>query len=249
MYLDQFNQYHDLTMNAANIYQFLGSMHTPEWLRTVAIGSTGLLVLGLLAWGLRRRIAITPSVVMLIFTWCAILIPYFLPSMHERYYYPADVLAVLVSFQLPRRLWALPILVQLGPALTYMGSMFPQYAVRSPGARFASDPPEWALLTGGGAMTVALAVATWAMLRAFGESRDEVAAEPQHTPHMPWAPVPGGVAAEQMYIPGRPTSYGDNVIRGPKTSWRMSFAPVTMSPTGSNRASPEPRRPNTCCAQ
>ena len=43
---------------------------------------------------------------------------------------------------------------------------------------------------------------------------------------MPWAPGPGGVAAEQMYMPGTPTLYGDSVIRGPKISWRMSLAPV-----------------------
>ena len=49
-------------------------------------------------------------------------------------------------------------------------------------------------------------------------------------PHMPCAPGPGGVAAEQMYIPGIPTRYGFRVGLGPKTNWRMSFAPVTMSP-------------------
>ena len=49
-------------------------------------------------------------------------------------------------------------------------------------------------------------------------------------PHMPCAPGPGGVAAEQMYIPGTPMVYGDNVVRGPKASCRMSFAPVLMSP-------------------
>jgi Gpi18-like mannosyltransferase len=180
IYPEQFNEYHDLTMNAANIYQFLGSIHTPERVRIVAIGYTGILVLGLIAWGLRRRIAITPTAVLLIFTWCAILVPYFLPSMQERYYYPADVLAVLIAFQLPLRLWVLPILVQLGSALTYLGFMFPQFAVRRPGARHASNPPEWALLTGAGAMTVALAVITWVTLREVRESRDNDAAEREH---------------------------------------------------------------------
>ena len=37
-------------------------------------------------------------------------------------------------------------------------------------------------------------------------------------PHIPWAPGPGGVAAEQMYMPGIPTLYGDSVVRGPKVS-------------------------------
>ncbi|EUA04824.1 dehydrogenase domain protein [Mycobacterium kansasii 662] len=38
------------------------------------------------------------------------------------------------------------------------------------------------------------------------------------------------MAAEQMYMPGTPMVYGDSVVRGPNTSWRMSLAPVMMSP-------------------
>ena len=49
-------------------------------------------------------------------------------------------------------------------------------------------------------------------------------------PHIPCAPGPGGVAAEQMYMPGTPRRYGLSVVRGPNTNCRMSFAPVTMSP-------------------
>ena len=46
---------------------------------------------------------------------------------------------------------------------------------------------------------------------------------------MPWAPEPGGVAAEHWYMPGTPRVYGDGEIRGPKTNWWMSLAPVMMS--------------------
>ncbi len=39
---------------------------------------------------------------------------------------------------------------------------------------------------------------------------------------------PGGVATEQMYLPGTAMAHGDRAIRGPNLSWQVSVAPVMM---------------------
>lgn len=50
---------------------------------------------------------------------CVLLIPYFLPRMHERYFFLADMLSVLHVFFAPRR-WYLPILIVGSSLLAYM---------------------------------------------------------------------------------------------------------------------------------
>jgi Gpi18-like mannosyltransferase len=42
-----------------------------------------------------------------------VLVPFVLPSMHERYFYLADVLTLILAFYLPRQLWFVPIIVAL----------------------------------------------------------------------------------------------------------------------------------------
>lgn len=46
------------------------------------------------------------------------LAPFLLPKMHERYFYPADVISLVVAFYIPR-LWFLPIVFQLTSSLSY----------------------------------------------------------------------------------------------------------------------------------
>jgi Gpi18-like mannosyltransferase len=45
------------------------------------------------------------------------------PLMHERYFFPADVLSVAYAFYVPRRFWV-PILVSLCSTLSYLPFLF-----------------------------------------------------------------------------------------------------------------------------
>jgi len=60
------------------------------------------------------------SRVVLLGTVLVILVPYFLPAMHERYFFLADVLSVVAAFYVPRRLWPVPLLVQFASAFSYV---------------------------------------------------------------------------------------------------------------------------------
>src|SRR5205814_981863 len=52
-----------------------------------------------------------------------LLLPYFLPGMHERYFYAADVFSLIYVFYRPQRWWA-ACLIQLASAFTYLPYLF-----------------------------------------------------------------------------------------------------------------------------
>jgi len=108
-----------LTLNAPNIYQYF-STTTSTVLRYGGIALTGILLLALIIPVVARRVELTPTRIVLAATVSALLVPYFLPAMHERYFYLADTLTVLSAFYLPRKLWALPILEQFASVFSYL---------------------------------------------------------------------------------------------------------------------------------
>jgi Gpi18-like mannosyltransferase len=119
LYATQTGTYDQLTLNAPNIYQYFGAT-TSTVLRYGGIAVTGILLLALIVPVAVKRIPLTPLRIVLAATVSALLVPYFLPAMHERYFYLADVLTVVAAFYLPRKLWALPILEQFASVFSYL---------------------------------------------------------------------------------------------------------------------------------
>ncbi len=119
LYATQAGTYDQLTLNAPNVYQFLGTT-TSTALRYGGIAVTGIALLALIVPVAVKRIPLTPLRIVLAATVSALLVPYFLPAMHERYFYLADVLTVIAAFYLPRKLWALPILEQFASLFSYL---------------------------------------------------------------------------------------------------------------------------------
>ncbi|MEK7675038.1 MAG: hypothetical protein AAB676_04270, partial [Verrucomicrobiota bacterium] len=54
--------------------------------------------------------------------------PFFLPGVHERYFFAADVLSVVYAFYVPRK-WIVPILIQLASVFAYLPYLFGQEPV------------------------------------------------------------------------------------------------------------------------
>ena len=61
---------------------------------------------------------ITPERMVLLALISVSLTPFVLPRMHDRYFYPADALSLIVAFYNPK-LWFVPILFQLNSGLAY----------------------------------------------------------------------------------------------------------------------------------
>ncbi|HEY1573893.1 MAG TPA: glycosyltransferase 87 family protein [Pseudonocardiaceae bacterium] len=119
VYLTETGTYDQLTLNAPNVYQFLGAAGDTATIRALGIEFTGLLVLALLLGAVRRRSPLTPTGIVLACAVSTLVVPYFLPAMHERYFYLADIFTVVAACHLPRRLWALPVLEQFASAFSY----------------------------------------------------------------------------------------------------------------------------------
>ncbi|MGW0881632.1 hypothetical protein [Streptomyces sp. NPDC002671] len=142
VYARQADTYRGLTINAPSVYQFVSVPGDTGAVRSAGVLVAGLLVallIGLAVWSLRRGRrgvpdsgpgvpGLTATRVVLLATCCAVVVPFLLPSMHERYFYAADVLTVMAAFQLPRRLWYVPVLVQLASFGSYLYCNFPGLA-------------------------------------------------------------------------------------------------------------------------
>lgn len=157
IYSDQVDTYEYLTLNASSIYQFLPVSANAEIARSFGIIFTGVLALLLVYIALATRVQVTPLRILLFAVTSAILMPFFLPAMHDRYFYIADVLSVVAALWLPRRLWFVPIAVQLGSFIGYVFFLFGPGVVVGPGR---PDQQVGAVL-----MLVALALC----VRAFGQ--------------------------------------------------------------------------------
>jgi hypothetical protein len=118
-YLSQSDTYDQLTLNAPNVYQYFSSVTSSSALRIGGIVVTGLILLALMIPVVVRKSELTPARIVLVSAISVTLVPYFLPAMHERYFYPADALSVIAAFYLPKRLWAFPILEQFASGFAY----------------------------------------------------------------------------------------------------------------------------------
>ena len=118
-YAGEIGLYQELTLNAPSVYQYLGTSESTVW-RDVGLAVTLAVVLALIAVIVVGGIELTITRTILAGTVAVLLVPYFLPAMHERYFYLADALTVISVFYVPRRLWPLPVLEQFASLLSYM---------------------------------------------------------------------------------------------------------------------------------
>ncbi len=118
VYIAQADVYHRLSMNAPNLYIFLQQFDFVTYKEGMAISLLLALFAGLLValWGL--RLPHTRESKLLVATSSALILPFVLPEMHDRYFFVADVFTFLLAFVL-RNGWRTALLVQVGSVLAY----------------------------------------------------------------------------------------------------------------------------------
>ena len=96
VYVSQSKLYTSLCMSIPNLYAFLGNVASEP------LGDAGVIFAGgavlMLLYALYRK-----EYIGLLF---AILMPFILPHMHERYYFLADIVSVVFAFYFPKKLYA-----------------------------------------------------------------------------------------------------------------------------------------------
>jgi Gpi18-like mannosyltransferase len=112
-----------LTSNAPSVYAYLPVSTRIESLRSIGYVLTAALILGIYYVFVVRRARPDRDQIVTAATVFAILMPFFLPGMHERYFFLADVLALVLAFYRPR-LWPVPLLVQAASFLAYQPFLF-----------------------------------------------------------------------------------------------------------------------------
>ena len=122
IYVEQARANPVLTLNAPNLYQWLpdGFYDLVYW-AALAWSLSLIFLLCLLVY--RSKGDITPGVIIALATTSLLLMPYFLPKMHERYFFPADVMAIVFALYFPRYLYV-PIVVGMVSFLSYFPSLF-----------------------------------------------------------------------------------------------------------------------------
>ncbi|MBR5226057.1 MAG: hypothetical protein IKV90_10420 [Clostridia bacterium] len=118
VYLYQMGEYKQLVLDAPTLYQFLPETASSK----LGILLAGSLMCVVLLLGALRKKPDAAAFTDACFALC-IAIPFFLPHMHERYFYLADVLAVCYAAAHPRRLYA-PVIVLLGSLNGYCAYLF-----------------------------------------------------------------------------------------------------------------------------
>jgi Gpi18-like mannosyltransferase len=122
IYLDQSRSYPFLTLNAPTLYAWL-----PETLYTVLvpagmIWAVSLVFLYMLAV-FKSRANLSQGLILNLGMLAVLLVPFILPKMHERYFYPADLLSIAFGFFFPEHFF-IPIVMGMISFFAYQPFLF-----------------------------------------------------------------------------------------------------------------------------
>ena len=132
IYLYQASQFEAITMNAASIYTWLpGSKQVFNlfYVPGVILGLSAAFLLTVLIYKAPRRISRGATLELSLLA--MLIVPFFLPKMHDRYFYPADLLAIAFAFYYPAMFYV-PVLVVGVSVLSYGPFLFQVEALPFP---------------------------------------------------------------------------------------------------------------------
>ena len=176
VYLYQASQFEFITLNAASAYAWLPGtkqvfnlFYIPGVIMGVAAGY------GLFVIAYKAPARLSKALLLELFLAATLVIPFFLPKMHERYFFPADILSIVLVFFAPE-LWLIPLLVVGASFLSYEPFLFQTEIVPLP---FLS-----------GIQLVAIAfLMSHAARRLFSEPAEEEVSNPSASPSGPNGPA------------------------------------------------------------
>lgn len=122
VYLGQMGEYDRLTLNAPTVYQFLpqNGVYNQAFLSQLGIIAAMIVAFAMLFLGVWKGKRLDNPLAMAVAMVLVVGIPFFLPHMHERYFYLADVLAVC---------WAAANMRYIPAAVLVCGSSLASYSV------------------------------------------------------------------------------------------------------------------------
>ena len=127
IYYNQTTDYPFLTLNAPTVYQFIANAPFSMF------NHAGVLLTAFIAYLLvflviQRKLPLTRENLVRLSMVSVLVLPYFLPRMHERYFFLADLISVVYTFYFPRYFFV-PLAIGAVSALSYTPFLFHQTSV------------------------------------------------------------------------------------------------------------------------
>lgn len=144
IYFGQSQQYPNLTYNCANVWAFVSGVNNAE-ISSSSVLMTGAVCIMLIYYTLTKKSGILSShrLVLTGTAMFALGVAFFLPHMHERYYFPAVIFTLLVSMADTKKFGFL-VLMEYVSVMSYMPFLF-GYGI-----------PNWSILSGIAALVLYL---------------------------------------------------------------------------------------------
>ncbi|SNY14875.1 Mannosyltransferase related to Gpi18 [Paractinoplanes atraurantiacus] len=121
----------ELSLRAPNVFAFIPATTREDTVRMLGYLFCAALVVGVIYVLVAKACKMTPERVVTAAALFAILVPFALPGMHERYFYLADVMTLVLAVYRPR-LWYVPLLVQASSLLSYEPYLFGRNSLMLP---------------------------------------------------------------------------------------------------------------------
>ena len=121
IYGNQMGEYNKLFYNAPTIWRFFGASRPSEYNNmALFISIAALIIFTLLCLSFCKKL--NRQQLLRIFFISALLAPYVLPRMHERYFYIPEILSIIYFF-CDRKKWYIPVLLTLGSLTGYIQAL------------------------------------------------------------------------------------------------------------------------------
>lgn len=126
VYTQQAGAYNFITMNGPNWYQFLPDLDADVLYQmfspmAMALGFACVMAMCVLVSLHRDRLSVDATLLTCLLMLCGI--PYFLPKMHERYTFGADVLSLVLAAYAPKRRFLLPLCFGFASYVAYTAGL------------------------------------------------------------------------------------------------------------------------------
>jgi Gpi18-like mannosyltransferase len=122
LYVSQVGQFPALVMNAPNLYTWLPQgQYSLLYPAGIIYGVIVAFLFVIVVY--KSRAEMTPSLLMQLAFVSVLIVPYFLPKVHDRYFFPADVFSILYGFFFPSLFWV-PLVVNMVSFFTYVPYLF-----------------------------------------------------------------------------------------------------------------------------
>lgn len=121
IYFNQTGETERLTKNAPNVYQWIPDRYYSWYPIGILFTVFIVLIIALLVH--RSQVNMDRNFWVHLATFSVLIVPFFLPKMHERYFFPADIIAIILAFYFPK-FWYTPVIIGLVSLLSYLPFLY-----------------------------------------------------------------------------------------------------------------------------